>query len=118
MGVQVAMEEHTGPVVASADDDPGIFAVSGFLRDMAAVDPLSTRGVTDLSDVARSGSSGLGALVGMLHRSPGGRAALAPVSPHRSLRRVSEVQGLREAVGDRRDGAVPALGAARPQGAG
>ena len=120
MGLAVAIEERTGPLAASPAEDPGIFAVSGSRRDMVAVDPLSARMVTDLSDVALPDSSGLGALVGMLKRSHGGRAHMARVCPHRHLSRVFEVTGLREAVavGHDVDGAIPALEAGRPRGTG
>lgn len=116
MGLAVAMEERDDLLVVSLSGELDIYTVPGFRRDMGAVDPVSTRIVVDLSDVTLLDSSGLGALLSMLNRSHEGEGDLALVCPHRHLRRVFEVTGLREAFafGDDIDSAILALDSENP----
>ena len=51
----------------------------------------------DLTDVTLLDSSGLGALVSLLNRARAGEGQLGLVCPHRRLRRVFEITGLRRA---------------------
>ena len=65
----------------------------------------------DLTDVTLLDSSGLGALVSLLNRARTGHGQLGLICPHRRLRRVFEITGLRRAFvfGDDLDGAPAAL---------
>ena len=51
----------------------------------------------DLTDVTLLDSSGLGALVSLLNRARAGQGQLGLICPHRRLRRVFEITGLRRA---------------------
>ena len=72
----------------------------------------------DLTDVTLLDSSGLGALVSLLNRARTGDGQLGLICPHRRLRRVFEITGLRRAFvfGDDLDDVLAAL-AKGPDGA-
>ena len=65
----------------------------------------------DLTDVTLLDSSGLGALVSLLNRARAGEGQLGLICPHRRLRRVFEITGLRRAFvfGDDLETVSPAL---------
>ena len=88
-----------------------IYTVASFRQDLEVFDPASSRLVIDLSEVTLLDSSGLGALVSLLNRARAGQGQLGLICPHRRLRRVFEITGLRRAFvfGDDLDGVLAAL---------
>jgi anti-sigma B factor antagonist len=96
-----------------------IYTVAGFRHDLEDIDPATQPLVIDLTDVTLLDSSGLGALVSLLNRARSGAGQLGLICPHRRLRRVFEITGLRRAFvfGDDLDDVLSAL-AEGPDGAG
>jgi anti-sigma B factor antagonist len=74
-----------------------IYTVASFRQDLERFDPASAPLVIDLSEVTLLDSSGLGALVSLLNRARAGQGQLGLICPHRRLRRVFEITGLRRA---------------------
>jgi len=92
-----------------------IYTVAGFRQEIESVDVGDSRLVVDLSEVTLLDSSGLGALVSLLNQTRSGSGQLGLVCPHRRLRRVFEITGLRRAFvfGDDVDEVRTALDAER-----
>jgi len=92
-----------------------IYTVAGFRQEIEAIDLSGNRLVIDLNDVTLLDSSGLGALVSLLNQTRSGSGQLGLVCPHRRLRRVFEITGLRRAFvfGDDVDEVRTALDAER-----
>lgn len=97
MGLDVSTERQDDVTVAVLSGELDIYTVAGFKQDLDGVDPASEVLVIDLSDVKLLDSSGLGALVSMLNQARAGENPLGVVCPHRRLRRVFEITGLRRA---------------------
>jgi anti-sigma B factor antagonist len=74
-----------------------IYTVAGFRQYLEGIDPTASPLVIDLTDVTLLDSSGLGALVSLLNRVRAGEGRLGLICPHRRLRRVFEITGLRRA---------------------
>jgi anti-sigma B factor antagonist len=92
-----------------------IYTVAGFRQEIETIDLSGNRMVIDLNDVTLIDSSGLGALVSLLNQTRSGSGQLGLVCPHRRLRRVFEITGLRRAFvfGDDVDEVRTALDAER-----
>jgi anti-sigma B factor antagonist len=97
MGLNVTTEDRDGLVVVVLGGELDIYTVPSFRQDLDHLDPAEVQLVIDLSDVTLLDSSGLGALVSLLNRARGGQGQLGLVCPHRHLRRVFEITGLRRA---------------------
>ncbi len=97
MGLDVSTKRRDGITVAVLSGELDIYTVAGFKQALDDVDPASDVLVIDLSDVSLLDSSGLGALVSMLNQARAGDNPLGVVCPHRRLRRVFEITGLRRA---------------------
>ena len=111
MGLTVTTEEHEGVVLVTLGGELDIYTVPSFRQDLDRFDPAERQLVIDLSEVTLLDSSGLGALVSLLNRARGGHGHLGLVCPHRHLRRVFEITGLRRAFvfGDDLQGVRAAL---------
>ena len=118
LDVKTDTREEAVLVVLSGELD--IYTVAGFRQEIEAVDTGSSRVVIDLSEVTLLDSSGLGALVSLLNQARSGSGQLGLICPHRRLRRVFEITGLRRAFvfGDDLEEVRAALDAERdePQG--
>ncbi|MGI9539681.1 MAG: STAS domain-containing protein [Miltoncostaeaceae bacterium] len=97
MGLDVTTDRQSDLTVAVLSGELDIYTVAGFKQDLDEIDPASELLVIDLSDVSLLDSSGLGALVSMLNQARAGDRPLGVVCPHRRLRRVFEITGLRRA---------------------
>ena len=97
MGLSVATEELEDLVLVTLSGELDIYTVPSFRQELDRYDPGEMQLVVDLSDVTLLDSSGLGALVSLLNRARGGGRRLGLVCPHRHLRRVFEITGLRRA---------------------
>lgn len=88
-----------------------IYTVAGFRQYLEGIDPTASPLVIDLTDVTLLDSSGLGALVSLLNRVRAGEGRLGLICPHRRLRRVFEITGLRRAFtfGDDLEGVLAGL---------
>jgi anti-sigma B factor antagonist len=86
-----------GLTVSTEDGELDIYTVPSFRQDLDRYDPSEVQLVIDLTEVTLLDSSGLGALVSLLNRARGGDGRLGLVCPHRHLRRVFEITGLRRA---------------------
>ena len=111
MSLDVTTEARDGITLVVLGGELDIYTVSGFRQDLEDLDPASTPLVIDLTDVTLLDSSGLGALVSLLNRARSGEGQLGLICPHRRLRRVFEITGLRRAFvfGDDLDGVLAAL---------
>jgi anti-sigma B factor antagonist len=111
MGLTVTPDEREDLVLVTLDGELDIYTVPGFRQDLERFDPAEVRLVIDLSDVTLLDSSGLGALVSLLNRARAGHGRLGLICPHRHLRRVFEITGLRRAFtfGDDLDAVRSAL---------
>ena len=111
MGLTVATEQRDDLVLVTLSGELDIYTVPSFRQDLDRYDPSEVQLVIDLSDVTLLDSSGLGALVSLLNRARGTNGRLGLVCPHRHLRRVFEITGLRRAFtfGDDLDGVRAAL---------
>ncbi|MEW6582880.1 MAG: STAS domain-containing protein [Actinomycetota bacterium] len=97
MGLTVTAEDRDGLVLVTLTGELDIYTVPTFRQDLERFDPAEVQVVVDLSDVTLLDSSGLGALVSLLNRARGSSRSLGLVCPHRHLRRVFEITGLRRA---------------------
>lgn len=97
MALDVTVTRHDDLTLVALAGELDIYTVAGFRNAIEEVDPPNARVVVDLSDVSLLDSSGLGALVSLLNQSRAGDGRLGLVCPHRRLRRVFEITGLRRA---------------------
>ena len=110
-GIVAVRPDETSAAVSPAGD----LDVSTSPRLMALIEELLEEGRTaitiDLRAVTFIDSSGLGALVSLLNRARTGDGQLGLICPHRRLRRVFEITGLRRAFvfGDDLDDVLAAL---------
>jgi anti-sigma B factor antagonist len=113
MALTVTTNERPDLVLVTLGGELDIYTVPTFRQDLDRYDPAEVQLVIDLSDVTLLDSSGLGALVSLLNRARGGSGRLGLVCPHRHLRRVFEITGLRRAFvfGDDVDAVRSALAA-------
>lgn len=114
LDVSVTRSDELTVIVLAGELD--IYTVAGFRTDIEDVDASCCTLVIDLTDVSLLDSSGLGALVSLLNQSRSGTGRLGLVCPHRRLRRVFEITGLRRAFifGDDLDEVRAALAAEPP----
>ncbi len=97
MSLDVRTEFRDGLVLVTLEGELDIYTVGGFRQELDDVDPAEQVLVIDLSEVTLVDSSGLGALVSLLNRARAGKGQLGLVCPHKRLRRVFEITGLRRA---------------------
>lgn len=97
MGLDVTTEARNGVTLVVLGGELDIYTVAGFRQYLEGLDATATPLVIDLTDVTLLDSSGLGALVSLLNRVRAGDGKLGLVCPHRRLRRVFEITGLRRA---------------------
>ncbi|MGD9695395.1 MAG: STAS domain-containing protein [Thermoleophilia bacterium] len=97
MSLEVTTDVREGFTLVTLGGELDIYTVGSFREDLEQVDPVSTPVVIDLTDVTLLDSSGLGALVSLLNRARAGQGRLGLICPHRRLRRVFEITGLRRA---------------------
>jgi anti-sigma B factor antagonist len=97
MSLDVTTEARDGITLVVLGGELDIYTVASFRNDLDQLDPASTPLVIDLSEVTLLDSSGLGALVSLLNRARAGDGRLGLICPHRRLRRVFEITGLRRA---------------------
>lgn len=111
MTLDVTTEARDGVTLVVLGGELDIYTVASFRADLEQLDPASTLLVIDLTDVTLLDSSGLGALVSLLNRAREGEGQLGLICPHRRLRRVFEITGLRRAFvfGDDLDGVLEAF---------
>lgn len=95
MSLHVTIESHADLLVVRLDGELDIYTVAGFRHDLDAIDPPPAAVVVDLTDVTLLDSSGLGALVSLLNQARATDGRLGLICPHRRLRRVFEITGLR-----------------------
>lgn len=111
MALDVSTTEHDALVVVSLAGEFDVYTVSAFRSELERVGHFARPIIVDLSGVTLLDSSGIGALVALLNqaRSDGGKVGV--ICPHRPLRRVFEITGLRNAFvfGDDLDGVRAAL---------
>ncbi len=111
MSLDVTTEARDGVTLVVLGGELDIYTVASFRSDLERLDPASMPLVIDLTDVTLLDSSGLGALVSLLNRAREGDGQLGLICPHRRLRRVFEITGLRRAFvfGDDLEGVLAAL---------
>ncbi len=111
MGLDVTTEAREGVTLVVLGGELDIYTVAGFRRDLEEIDASAAPVVVDLTDVTLLDSSGLGALVSLLNRVRAGEGRLGLICPHRRLRRVFEITGLRRAFvfGDDLDSVLSGL---------
>lgn len=111
MSLDVTSEARDGVTLVVLGGELDIYTVAGFRRYLEDIDAGATPVVIDLTDVTLLDSSGLGALVSLLNRVRAGEGQLGLICPHRRLRRVFEITGLRRAFvfGDDLEGVLAGL---------
>lgn len=111
MSLEVTTEQREDVILVTLGGELDIYTVASFRQDLDEVDPAATPLVIDLTEVTLLDSSGLGALVSLLNRARSGQGKLGLICPHRRLRRVFEITGLRRAFvfGDDLDSVCEAL---------
>jgi anti-sigma B factor antagonist len=111
MTLEVTTEQRDDLTVVTLGGELDIYTVASFRQDLENIDPAATPLVVDLTDVTLLDSSGLGALVSLLNRARAGEGRMGLICPHRRLRRVFEITGLRRAFifGDDLDSVRAAL---------
>ena len=97
MTLEVTTEVRDGVTLVVLGGELDIYTVASFRADLERVDPAAAPLVIDLTEVTLLDSSGLGALVSLLNRARAGAGQLGLICPHRRLRRVFEITGLRRA---------------------
>jgi anti-sigma B factor antagonist len=97
MTLDVSTEAREGITIVTLGGELDIYTVASFRQDLEELDPASAPVVIDLTEVTLLDSSGLGALVSLLNRARAGQGQLGLICPHRRLRRVFEITGLRRA---------------------
>lgn len=117
MALDVTTDQHDDLTLVTLGGELDIYTVASFREDLERFDPATAPLVIDLSEVTLLDSSGLGALVSLLNRARAGQGRLGLICPHRRLRRVFEITGLRRAFvfGDDLDSVRAAL-AEKPGG--
>jgi anti-sigma B factor antagonist len=115
VALDVSTDERDDLVLLALAGELDIYNVAAFRSEVERYDIQTRRIVVDLSEVTLLDSSGLGALVSMLNQAKAGSGQLGLICPHRRLRRVFEITGLRKAFtfGDDLDGVRGALDAER-----
>jgi anti-sigma B factor antagonist len=111
MSLDVTTETRDGVTLVVLGGELDIYTVAGFRQYLEGIDASACPLVIDLTDVSLLDSSGLGALVSLLNRVRAGDGRLGLICPHRRLRRVFEITGLRRAFtfGDDLDGVLAGL---------
>jgi anti-anti-sigma factor len=97
MTLDVRTEEQGDLLVVILGGELDIYTVAGFRRDIESIEPGEKPVAIDLTDVTLIDSSGLGALVSLLNRVRTTDGRIGLICPHRRLRRVFEIAGLRRA---------------------
>jgi len=97
MSLDVRSEAQGDLMVVTLGGELDIYTVAGFRQDLERIDPGEATLAVDLTDVTLLDSSGLGALVSLLNRVQSANGRLGLICPHRRLRRVFEITGLRRA---------------------
>lgn len=97
MSLDVVTESRDDLILVTLGGELDIYTVGSFRHDLDQLDPAASPLVIDLTDVTLLDSSGLGALVSLLNRARAGQGQLGLICPHRRLRRVFEITGLRRA---------------------
>jgi anti-sigma B factor antagonist len=97
MSLDVHSEAQGDLMVVTLGGELDIYTVAGFRQDLERIDPGEATLAVDLTDVTLLDSSGLGALVSLLNRVQSANGRLGLICPHRRLRRVFEITGLRRA---------------------
>jgi anti-sigma B factor antagonist len=97
MTLDVTTDRRDDITLVTLSGELDIYTVAGFRQDLEEVDPVAAPLVVDLSEVTLLDSSGLGALVSLLNRARAGQGRMGLICPHRRLRRVFEITGLRRA---------------------
>lgn len=96
MSLDVATDVREDIVLVTLSGELDIYTVNGFRRALDEIDVADGSAlVVDLSDVTLLDSSGLGALVSLLNRAREANGRLGLICPHRRLRRLFEITGLR-----------------------
>lgn len=95
MSLDVRTEAYEDLVLVALAGELDIYTVDAFRAALDRIDPTGVTLVVDLTDVSLLDSSGLGALVSMLRRAREAEGVLGLICPHRRLRRVFEITGLR-----------------------
>jgi anti-sigma B factor antagonist len=111
MSLDVTTETRDGVTLVVLGGELDIYTVAGFRQYLEGIDASTSPLVIDLTDVSLLDSSGLGALVSLLNRVRAGDGRLGLICPHRRLRRVFEITGLRRAFtfGDDLEGVLAGL---------
>jgi len=111
MSLDVTTEARDGVTLVVLGGELDIYTVAGFRQYLEGIDAAGAPLVIDLTDVSLLDSSGLGALVSLLNRVRAGDGRLGLICPHRRLRRVFEITGLRRAFvfGDDLDAVLAGL---------
>jgi anti-sigma B factor antagonist len=97
VALDVTTEAREDLTLVTLGGELDIYTVASFRQDLERFDPASAPLVIDLTEVTLLDSSGLGALVSLLNRARSGQGQLGLICPHRRLRRVFEITGLRRA---------------------
>jgi anti-sigma B factor antagonist len=97
MSLDVTTEARDDLTLVTLGGELDIYTVGSFRQDLEQLDPAASLLVIDLTDVTLLDSSGLGALVSLLNRARAGQGQLGLICPHRRLRRIFEITGLRRA---------------------
>jgi anti-sigma B factor antagonist len=97
MALDVTTDTQDDLTLVTLGGELDIYTVARFRQDLERFDPADAPLVIDLTEVTLLDSSGLGALVSLLNRARAGQGRLALICPHRRLRRVFEITGLRRA---------------------
>lgn len=97
MSLDVTTEARDGVTLVVLGGELDIYTVASFRQYLEDIDPASAPLVIDLTDVTLLDSSGLGALVSLLNRVRAHDGRMGLICPHRRLRRVFEITGLRRA---------------------
>ena len=116
VALDVSTTEHDQLVVVSLAGEFDVYTVSAFRTELERVGHFSGPIIVDLSGVTLLDSSGIGALVDLLNQARSDGGSVGVICPHRPLRRVFEITGLRNAFifGDDLDGVRAALASASP----
>jgi anti-sigma B factor antagonist len=95
MSLDVRTEAQGDLLLVTLAGELDIYTVAGFRQDLEGIEPGEASIAVDLTDVTLLDSSGLGALVSLLNRVQAADGRLGLICPHRRLRRVFEITGLR-----------------------
>ncbi|MEQ8833534.1 MAG: STAS domain-containing protein [Roseitalea porphyridii] len=95
MSLDVTTDVREGIVLVTLTGELDIYTVNGFRRVLDELDVAGGTLAVDLTGVTLLDSSGLGALVSLLNRAREANGRLGLICPHRRLRRLFEITGLR-----------------------